>query len=262
MCVFVLPGATKTLYIESSALFSSFTWWQGVWLLMVLSGLVFRVREVQDINAQPLDAWAGFRIAVEGIVAVILISRLVSGRTPWLRTLFLGLLAIMTAFVVIDLVSTSWSVKPLWTFYKSTEYLVDLSVVAALITTLRSTEELEKFANWTWTLIGCLLVTSWVGAIIDPADALEKGYTLGPLQARLTGLIPSSVRPMPLANSVQSSESWRCIVCWTIRTNDSPAAGMLFLFAASMVTLVFSQTRSAIGAYVFAVVSFSSLLGG
>ena len=252
VCVFVLPGAMKTLYVESDALFKSFTWWQGVWLLMMVSGLVFRVREVQNINAQPLDAWAGFRIGVEGIVGVILISRLVSGSTPWLRTLFLGLLAFMTAFAVIDLVSTSWSVKPLWTFYKSTEYLVDISVVAALITTLRSTKELEKLANWSWTLLGCLLVTSWVGAIIDPADALEKGFTLGPLQARLTGLIPNLS-----ANAVGEFSAILGIVA-LYRMLDDPdkrfsRSWYALLLAAAMVTLVFSQTRSAIGAFVFAV---------
>jgi hypothetical protein len=252
VCVFVLPGAMKNLYVESQILFKSFTWWQGVWLLMLVSGLVFRVREVQDINAQPLDAWAGFRIAVEGIVGVILIARLVSGSTPWLRTLFVGLLAFMTAFVVIDLVSTSWSVKPLWTFYKSTEYLVDLSVVAALITTLKSTKELEKLANWTWTLLGCLLFTSWFGAIIDPADALEKGFTLGPLQARLTGLIPNLS-----ANAVGEFSAILGIVA-LYRMLDDPdqkfsQSWYRLLFAVAMITLVFSQTRSAIGAFVFAV---------
>jgi O-antigen ligase len=253
VCAFVLPGATKTLYVESAALIRSFTWWQGVWVLMLISGLVFRVREVQDINAQPLDAWAMFRICVEGLVGVILISRLVSERTPWLRTLFLGLIGVMAAFALVDIISTAWSVKPLWTFYKSVEYLVDLSVVAALITTLSSTEELEKLANWSWILLGFLLFTSWVGAIIDPADALERGYTLGPLKARLTGLIPNLS-----SNSVGEYSAILGIVA-LYRMLDDPdnrfsASWYRLLFVTSMVTLVLSQTRSAIGAFIFAVI--------
>jgi O-antigen ligase len=143
-------------------------------------------------------------------------------------------------------------VKPLWTFYKSVEYLVDLSLVAALITTLSSTEELERFANWSWTLLGFLLFTSWVGAIIDPADALEKGYTLGPLKARLSGLIP-----LRSANAVGEYSAILGIVS-LYRMLDDPdkrfsASWYRLLFVASMVTLVFSQTRSAIGAFIFAV---------
>jgi O-antigen ligase len=252
VCAFVLPGAARTLYVETPALFRSFTWWQGVWLLMLISGLVFRVRAVQDINAQPLDAWAMFRICVEGVVGVILIGRLVSARTPWLRTLFQGLIGVMTAFALVDITSTAWSVKPLWTFYKSTEYLVDLSLVSALITTLSSTEELERFANWTWTLLGFLLFTSWIGAIIDPADALEGGHTLGPLHARLTGLIPN------LASNTVGELSAILGIVALYRMLDDPdkrfsASWYRLLFVASVVTLIFSQTRSAIGAFIFAV---------
>src|SRR4029077_6819497 len=112
-------------------------------------------------------------------------------RTPWLRSMFRGIPGIMTSFLLLCMVSTIWSVKPAWTLYKSMEYSVDLAMLVAVVITVSSFEEYEKFFNWTWTLLGVLLVTAWVGAILDPADALEQGYEFGPLGARLRGVMPN-----------------------------------------------------------------------
>jgi hypothetical protein len=249
--VFVMPSVAHVLVKETAELGRSFTWWQGLWVLVLVSGLVFRLRDVQSIDAQPIDGWALFRIGVESIVGVILIGRLVSEKTRWLRALFCGLIGIMAIFVMIDLVSTVWSVRPAWTFYKSLEYLVDLSVLSAVIVTVGSADEFESFVNLTWTLLGLMLLTAWIGAVLDPADAIEKGFALGPLQARLTGLIPNIS-----ANSIGEYSAILGIVALCRLIYDPERKfdrrWYCFLFIAAMATLVFSQTRSAIGGFIFA----------
>src|SRR5437868_3536013 len=42
----------------------AFTWWQWLWFLLFISGLIFRTRDVHEIAEQPLDAWALFRIVL------------------------------------------------------------------------------------------------------------------------------------------------------------------------------------------------------
>src|SRR5271156_6295013 len=135
--VFVVAPSVRSLRRESVSLLASFTWWQGLWLLFFLSGLVFRIRAAQDIDQSPLDIWAAYRVGFVLIVGSSLFARLVFHRTNWLRTLFSGTIAILAIYALLSLVSTVWSVRPLWTLYKSLEYLVDLALISAIVVTVR-----------------------------------------------------------------------------------------------------------------------------
>src|SRR5450432_663982 len=129
--VFVVAPAAKTVFRESISLRTSFTWFQGLWLVLFLSGLVFRVRAAQDIDQSPLDVWAAYRVGLVIIVALVLCARLVSDQTRWLGALFSGTLGVLTIYTLLSVTSTAWSVRPGWTFYKSIEYFVDLAVISA-----------------------------------------------------------------------------------------------------------------------------------
>ena len=83
----------------------------GVWLLVLLGGSIPGTL-LQDINEEPIDGWALFRISMVALVGIIMIGRLVFKKTAWLRPLFQGLIGIMTVFALICLVSTVWSVRP------------------------------------------------------------------------------------------------------------------------------------------------------
>jgi hypothetical protein len=189
--VFVAAPAAKTVFRESLSLRASFTWWEGLWLLLFLSGLVFRMRAVQEIDQSALDVWALYRVGLVLIVGLVLCARLVSQRTNWLGALFSGSVGVLAIYSLLSVVSTVWSVRPPWTFYKSVEYLVDLATISAVIASIRSVREYRQFANWTWMLLGLLVVSAWIGAIIDPADGLLSGEKFGPLTVRLEGVMPS-----------------------------------------------------------------------
>ena len=247
--VFIVLPATKTLFRESTSIASTFTWWQGLWLLMLLSGLVFRLRDESDIQRSALDGWAMYRIGLDIIVGLILIARLLKQKTPWHSSLFRGLIGIMAIYPILSILSTTWSAAPAFTLFRSTEYLLDLAVLAAVVTTLSSVEEYEKFANWTWTILGVLVLTAWIGAIVDPSDAFLEGYSYGPLRIRLEGICPNID-----ANSIGEY----CAILGSIslcRLLDDPdgkydRAWYRLLLVSSVVTLIFTQTRADVAAFI------------
>ena len=101
-----------------STLRKQLAWWHVLWLLVFLSGLVFRRRDLQDIREVPVDLWAAYRIALVSITAMVLLLRLTLRQTDWIRTLFRGLVGALAIYASVSIVSTLWSIYPAWTLYK------------------------------------------------------------------------------------------------------------------------------------------------
>lgn len=256
--IFIVPVSARSVLYGAASLIRSFTWWQGLFVLCFVSGIVWRVRELQDINSQPVDGFALFRVGLQGFVGLILLFRLFTFKTDWLRPLFTGIIGIVVIFPLISLASTAWSVRPGWTFYKSMEYLVDLSTIAAIVISLRSTEEVEQLVDIAWSLLGAMLLSAWIGAIVDPVDALKLGQLEGPLAGRLNGIIPNID-----ANSVGEWSAILAIVALgrLIYDPENKFNGKWYriLFASSVVTLIYAQTRAATAGFVVATVVLALL---
>src|SRR5947208_183534 len=71
------------------------------WILLFLSGLVFRARDSQAIQNVPLDAWAAFRIGSVGLAFLMVASSYVWG-TRSFRSYCKGLPAILMAWALIE----------------------------------------------------------------------------------------------------------------------------------------------------------------
>ena len=54
----------------------TWTWWHPLWFFIFFSMLVFRIRDVGEAKANPLDAYAMIRILPEAFVFITLIIRL------------------------------------------------------------------------------------------------------------------------------------------------------------------------------------------
>ncbi len=251
--VFVMPVCSRALFRGTREIIRSFTWWQGAFVLCFVSGIVWRVRELQEINSQPVDGFALLRVGIQAFVGIVLLARLFSMKTDWLGALFTGIIGIVAIFPLLSLVSTAWSVRPGWTLYKSVEYLVDLSALAAIIISLKSTEDYERLVNVAWSLLGMMLLSAWIGAFIDPVDALKLDQLEGPLTGRLNGIVPQID-----ANSVGEWSAILGIVALArlLYDPENKFDGKWYrvLFAAAMVTLIYSQTRAAIAGFSLAVV--------
>jgi O-antigen ligase len=235
------------------ALWKQLTWWHGLWFVLLASNFVFRTRDIQSIQENPLDAAALYRVSLVGITAFALMVRLALRRPPWMGSLFRGMVGVMTVFALICVASSLWSVNPPWTLYKSLEYLVDVALLAAVLETVRSIESYEVFLDWTWVLCGSLVALAWLEAPIWPEEALEGGYMQGILKLRLSGVYPGQ--------GFNSLGTYGAILSIIAICRLLPAAGRKFdrswyalILGLGIVTMVFSQTRSAIGGFVVGVV--------
>jgi len=227
------------------------TWWQWLWLLLLCSELTFRVRTGWEIRENPIDTWAVYRVALVATTALVLAVRLALRRPAWMGSLGRGLVGALTVYAAISAASTLWSSYPAWTLYKSLEYLVDIALLAAILATIRSVEEFRSFFNWTWILCGLLVTSAWLGVLFWPTLALEPENGL--LAVRLLGIVPHidyntlgefgailaivAFSRLRVGSYRGHQRAWYCLLC-----------------AMGLVTLVLSQTRSAIGGFLLGLV--------
>lgn len=226
------------------------SWWQTLWVLLLISGLVFRARSAAEISQDPVDALALFRIGLVCLVALVLFLRLTLRKTRWSPGVFSGIIGVFLLYPLISLASTVWSVSPAWTLYKSVEFFIDVLLLAAIVSTLESAEEYKKFVNLTWVLLGFLVATAWIGAVVDPGDALFSDPSVGlmALPARLVG-----VMPVVSCNELSQISAILGLVALSRLFVDPEAqnkkARYWSLFFISLVTLIITQTRGAFAAF-------------
>ena len=230
------------------------TWWHWLWLVMVASNFVFRTRDIGSVQENPLDAWAVYRIGLVGTTAFVLLIRLVLKRPNWMGSLFHGLPGVVATFALICILSTVWSFNPPWTLYKSMEYLVDISLLAAILGTVSSLDDYETLMDWTWIICGLLVTVAWIEAPIWPEEALEGsgGYMGGPLQYRLSGVYPGQGYNML---GTYGAILATIAICRLLPTaaKKIDRAWYLVLLGLGVITMVFAQTRSAIGGFLVGV---------
>jgi O-antigen ligase len=189
-------------------------------------------------------------------VAAVLFFRLTLRRTNWLRFLFSGLIGLFTLFGLISLLSTAWSINPPWTLYKSMEFLSDVAVVAGIVATLESVEDYKKFVNWTWILLGLIVASAWVGAVVDPADALfgDLNLRFAPLPFRLQGVMP--VVPFNQLSEISAILALVSLCRLWLGTSTRSRKWYWLMLAWSIITLVITQTRGVYASFVVGLVVF------
>lgn len=248
LVLLAVPRALSRALASVARLGRRLVWWHGLWLLLFLSDLVFRIRDLKTVQDAPLDFWAAYRIALIATAAFLLIARLSIGRGYWLRSLCSGLPGVLAFYAVVCVVSAFWSVYPQWTLYKSLEYLVDVAVLAAVVTAAGTSERYKTLLDWTWILMALLLASVWAGAVIWP----DKAWTHDP---GMTGKQLEGVLPQISGNGVGELAAVLAVVSLSRLAGRSgvrsrPAFYGL-TFAASAFTLTLSQTRSALIAFAF-----------
>jgi O-antigen ligase len=158
-----------------------------------------------------------------------------------------GVVGALTVYGLVCLASTVWSVFPPWTLYKSWEYLIDIALLAAILESADSTEDFRSLFNWTWTLYGVLLLSVWKDVLLFPHQSLygetvQQGAALG---VRLDGVMPAiSSNDVGTFSAIVVLISLARLFPSTGRRSHASWYGALL--AGSLVTLVLTQTRSAI----------------
>ncbi len=227
-------------------------WWHGLWFLILISSLVFRIRAAAEAQTLPIDAWSTLRLGPEAIVGLFLLIHFLRRGATLQKSLFQGLTGAMAIYGVICLISTFWSVKASWTIYKSAEFLLDVSVLAAVLATIDSVEAYKDFFDWTLILCGLELLWTWMGAVIWPAEALHSTYP-----ERLVGVFP-----IQSANAIGASGAVISIVAFCrllpLVGNRFKISWNLLLFGFGVASMLACKTRAALGG--FAVALFMVML--
>lgn len=232
-------------------------WYNWLWCLVLISGLIFRKRVAAEGVNNPVDSAAAFRIVVVGIVGLSLLCVLFLRRHDWLGSAFTGIIGGLMAFDLVALVSSVWSVYWLWTFYKAVEYGVDVCTLAAVVFMCKSSKDWKKQADWNWVLYGLLLLNVWFGCVWDPNDALNKSGAYGVEGIGGLGYWLQGVFPDLASNSI--GEYAACIaavvLCRLLPMNRKRehTAWYLTVFGAACITILFAQTRSALAGFCLAV---------
>jgi hypothetical protein len=218
-------------------------WWHGLWFLILVSSLVFRIRDAAEAQALPIDGYATLRVLPEVIVGLYLLIHFLRKGSTLQRSFWQGLAGAMAMYGLISLTSVFWSVKPSWTLYKSAEFLLDVSVLAAVLATVESVETYKDFFNWTLILCGVELLWTWIGAVIWPAEALHSTYP-----ERLVGVFP-----IQSANAIGASGAVLSIValCRLLPLANCrfQRSWNILLFAFGVASMVACRTRAALAGF-------------
>ena len=257
----LVPGAVRKTIRLISNLRPNLRWWHGLWLLLYLSALLFRVRTDTDIQESLLDPWAVYRVVSVGVTAAVLAGRLLFQKTAWFGSILRGSVGAMAAYCCLCLASTLWSTHPAWTLYKSVEFFVDVALTAAILVAVPSVRAYKSLFDWTYLLFALQLTSVWVGAAISPAHALLPASGLLPVQ--LYGIIPAEH-----ANGVGQIGAVLAIVAVS-RLLSNPykrhSSALLYgLLGMGAATMILAQTRSAIIGFLVGLVLvlyFSKRLG-
>ena len=234
-------------FTKAVAFAKTLQWWHGLWFLAFSSGLIWRsIGGLNDTPQDPVDATVGVRIVLELLLGLSLLLLLAARRQSWITSIFRGLLGGLFALCLIFLLSTAWSVSPAWTFLKTGELLLDVALLAVMLVAIQSLRAYENFLDWTWTIYGSLLAWIWMGILLFPHDALQRG--VGTLGVQLFGIVP-----WVHANSVGEYGAILGIVAVSRLLSHRGGKRDLFWYTGilffSLATMILAQTRSAIAGF-------------
>jgi O-antigen ligase len=225
----------------------SFSWWHWLWTFIFFSGLVFRIRGVDEIGSSPVDSAALIRLALEFACFVVLVTRLALRKTEWLRSLFSGPIGLLTVYALVSLVSTAWSAFPAWTAFKSLEYLLDVVLIAAILSTINTVLLYKTLLDWTWVLTGFALLSVWLGVLLAPELALKKMQGLFGWQ--IQGVIPAiSADSVGELGAIMAIVSFGRLMLHTSCRVSNRIWYSTVLFI-GCITMFFAQARTAIAGF-------------
>jgi O-antigen ligase len=251
VCGFLFRALRREGLRRFRTLRAHFAWWHWLWLLVFISGFVFRLRDSQEISDSALDVWALYRVGLMAITAFALALRLAMMRSTYLFSLFRGLIGRLLIYAVICVCSTAWSTYPAWTLYKSLEYFVVVALLAAILTTHVSTARFKQLLDFTWTMDGFLLLSVWVGALIWPSLAFQPSGGL--IIVQLQG-----VAPIISDNGVGHLAAILSVVALSRVLRQPQTGGSCHFYAAlftlGVTTMILAQARSAILGFVLGAV--------
>jgi len=221
-----------------------FGWQEWLWSLLFISAMSFEAGStVKETMNSPLagNKFVILRLGTEAIVTFVLAWRVVSGKNS-LKYLFTGLSGLMGLYCFICLLSTTWSIVPLFTFFKSAEYTLDVVAAAVIFDSAKTSKDYLKVLNFTYVVYALETGSAWIGGVISPSTAFDE-------MGRLSGSFPmvgangigttGAILTLMGISRLMWKDSKRTIRAWYWAVVSFGAACM-----------VVSHTRHAIGGFI------------
>jgi len=208
--------------------------WKWIWLIAFISGLVFRARHIDEIR----EAYLSLEVIHRPIAALLVGFALLPYILKRPLILFRGIIGLLMIFGLWRLMSTFWSIEPLWTFYRSLEFLIMVALTAITAWSLRNITDLQRWMNWMWLWYGFLMVSIWIGAVVFPEKAFLS--TPGVIPYSLAGVVPV-INP----NGVATIGAILGVVSFT-RWLTTGKRRWLLLMMPAFTTMILAQGRSAL----------------
>jgi O-antigen ligase len=164
-------------------------------VLLILSTLVFRVRDADTLAANPLDSAGAVRIALVGLAfllgarALLLTER--GNDAP--RKLTSRPFRIYLAYIAVVAIGALLSSRPTLTSYRVFELLTGALVIAGALKVVGRLALKRLVSLLYWSIVG-LILTVWAGVLIAPSLALSpvgERFSFGaPIPWRIVGVMP------------------------------------------------------------------------
>jgi O-Antigen ligase len=225
-------------------------------LLLLLSTLVFRHRDVTTLSENPLDSAALYRVAclVAALVlgGMALVAQRARSREPSPR--FPLAFRLYLLYVLVVFLGAPLSLHPALTAYRGLELAAGAIVLAGAFRSL-GFEAVARIERLLYGFIVALIGSVWLGVVLFPGQALLY-YTNAPLHVQIQGAYPQFS-----SNGV--GELGVILALWSLGRVVSPGPDRLRpavgvpMAALGTVTLVAAQFRTG---YVIAAVGAALLL--
>jgi len=217
------------------------TWnnWRLIWIIAFITGLVLIVRDTASARETLVGLGQIHRllgISIVGIIALTLLAR--NASVPFKSIFFLW-----TIISLWQIMTTLWSTFPVWTLYRSLEYLIMVMITAYCAYNIKDDTQYIQWVNLIWIFIGVLVFSVWIGVILTFGSALVPTREGVLLPFHLTGLFPRIN-----ANSISSYGAIIAVVSF-VRMSYSAEKKWKLLFLLGLVTMFLSQGRSGMGGF-------------
>lgn len=246
ICLVLVAGLSSASRVVRDGVFSL----EVPALLLVLSTLVFRVRDADTLAANPLDSAGAVRVALVGLAfllgahALLLSERKADAPRQLTSRPFRIYLAYMAVVVIGAVLST----RPTLTSYRAFELLTGALVIAGALQVIGRFALKRLVSLLYWSVVG-LILTVWAGVLIAPSLALSpvgERFSFGaPIPWRIVGVVPvmsaNFVGTLGVLLFLWSLAYWLREDRMGVGPRPSIAGSLMFL---GLVTLLAAQYRT------------------
>lgn len=206
-------------------------------VLLILSTLVFRIRDAEALAQNPLDSAAVFRLFCVGAAALLAWLTLLRSPVPAERIVLPREIAVFGAYVAVVLLGAPLSINMPLTAYRGLELAVGVLVIAAAVR-FAGAEAVRRLERVVFIALLALLASVWIGVLLRPSEAVATDVR--PLPYQIQGVLPAIA-----SNGV--GELGAIVFLWAlgmrIRRRPTTRWHVALMFV-GLVTLVAAQYRT------------------